>query len=643
MTRPYCSTISSFSLLTALCMAAFPSAPFAQPLYIPRDIEQAYQKQSRSLSGKPGDKYWQNRATYTIEAVVEPRSKRVSGTETILYQNNSPDSLRRIWLKLIQNIHRPETFKIYAGEDKAFLTTGMKIERIRVGGKTVEWNNEAVWSGPDPINASVALPSVLLPGSQVSIEIEWEYELQTSMNHREGMTDSTSLFCAYWYPRISVYDDIYGWDRIAFNDQIEFYNEFSDYDVKVRVPNGFIVWATGDLQNADEVLEDRYVRLLTGAFVSNSNVPVITPEDLRKGQITKNQPYLTWHFKADDVTDFAFGSSDHYLWEASSVITDAEHYQRALVQTAYKESAEDYREVLDIAKKSIQHFSSEMPGVPYPYPVMTVFNGYGQMEYPMMCNDIEQSSSDDTHTLTAHEIAHTYFPFLTGVNESRYAWMDEGWATFLEYHVCTYRFELNDPASTFPGYYGRRYLSNQSLDAEIPLLAPSHQLLAPAYSINAYFKAGSAYAALHALLGDELFRTCLQGYIERWRGKHPTPYDFFFTFNDLSGQDLNWFWKRWFMEYNTMDLALASVKAAGHGKKIRVDVLNKGGKPLPATLVCSLTDGSTKTFSFSPAIWKEHNRFRTRLKLPAVVRKVELKDAVLLDADLSGNTWEYKN
>jgi hypothetical protein len=634
---------STWKTIFLLCCLNTLTTVSAQTFYIPRDVRQAYDRQTRSTSGKPGERYWQNRAAYKIEVAIAPHLKKVTGTETITYTNHSPDTLASIYLKLIQNIHRPETFKVAFGEDKDFQTNGMIIESIKVNGKMTAWDNEKVWAGPDPVNAPIGLPAPLLPGGQITVDIHWEYELQTSENHREGMTDSTSFFCAYWYPRISVYDDVNGWDRVPFNDQIEFYNEFSDYDVTIRVPKNFIVWATGELQNADEVLEDRFVRLLTGTIVSDSPVKVITPADLRAGNITRNKPQLSWHFIAKDVTDFAFGSSDHYLWEASSVIADAVNYRRVSVQTAYKETSEDYPAVLEIARKSIQYFSSEMPGVPYPYPVMTVFNGFGQMEYPMMCNDVEQSSLDDTHTLTAHEIAHTYFPFLTGTNEGRYAWMDEGWATFLEYHACTKIFNLEDPFSTFPGYYSRHYLPNKTLEAEVPLLTPSHQMLSPSYGINAYFKAGSAYAALNSLLGDEMFKKCLQGYIERWRGKHPTPYDFFFTFNDLSGQDLNWFWKRWFMEYNTMDLSLVNVKASENGKKVTVTVRNDGGKPLPVTLVCTLADGSLKVVSHSPGVWKSADIFSTRLSLPSGIVKLELKDGVLLDVDMKGNVWEKNN
>ncbi|MCB0586524.1 MAG: hypothetical protein KDD06_14535, partial [Phaeodactylibacter sp.] len=407
----------------------------------------------------------------------------------------------------------------------------------------------------------------------------WNYQLQTSRReHREGMVDESSLFAAYWYPRIAVFDDISGWDRIPHNIQTEFYGDFNDYDVTIRVPKGFAVWATGELANMEEVLSPLALERFLHSMESDTVVHIITPETLANGQALQDRQELAWHFTARNVTDFAFGISDHFLWDAASIAVGPTG-RRVSVQAAYQPETRDFHEVAEIARACIGYFSIQMPAIPYPYPTMTIFNGYGQMEYPMMVNDMEMETMDDTKALTAHEIAHTYFPFLTGINETTDAWMDEGWATLLEFFACTELYTLEEPElAIYPGYYLHGYMGIKGAEVDVPMLTPSNQLLSPAYQLNSYGKPASAYLSLYYLLGREEFLKCVKEYVENWEGKHPQPYDFFFTISECSGEGLDWFWKRWFMEFHTMDLGLAGYRMADGA--LFVTVRNDGGMPL---------------------------------------------------------------
>ncbi|MCO6478789.1 MAG: M1 family metallopeptidase [Phaeodactylibacter sp.] len=622
-------------LLLALSLPAQPS------LYMPREFLQAVENGARTLTGQPGPNYWQNRADYRIDALVKPAERRIDGRATITYTNHSPDTLWALNLKLIQNVHLLQARKA-SYVDPAFYTQGISLSNVRVDETAVDWNNGAIFQSEDPTNAWLSLPEPLLPGADVRVELEWNYQLQTSRReHREGMVDESALFAGYWYPRIAVYDEISGWDRIPHNIQTEFYGDFNDYDVTIRVPKGFAVWATGELQNGEEVLSPLTLERFLQSKESDIIVHIITKETLAAGQAVRPAEELAWHFTAENVTDFAFGASDHFLWDAGSIVVDSTTGRRASVQAAYPPETRDFDEVARIAREIIGYFSAEKPGIPYPYPTMTIFNGHGQMEFPMMVNDVDMYTMDDTKALTAHEIAHTYFPFLTGTNESAYAWMDEGWATLLEYFACTELYTLENPEqSIYPGYYLRNYVGIKGAEVDVPMLTPSHQLLAPAYQLNSYGKPAAAYLSLYHLLLEYYFLECVQEYVERWRGKHPQPFDFFFTISECSGEDLDWFWQRWFMEFHTMDLALVSYRQEDGA--LFVTVRNEGGLPLPIPLEVELEDGSSRHFRFNPVLWKEGDEIELEVPVEGKMRSIYLRWEDFRDVDPSDDRLKKK-
>ncbi|HXB07465.1 MAG TPA: hypothetical protein VNW04_10125, partial [Puia sp.] len=284
----------------------------AQTLTMPPEIQKAYANDTRSLSGKPGNKYWQNHGRYTISLTVMPPDNSIRGVEQITYFNNSPDTLRSLNMKLIGNVHRS------AGRrGTADTSAGIKVDDILIRGVKTAWdNNEAITT-----NQMVDLHDPLMPHDSIKLDIVWHYNLSHGRG-REGIIDSTSFYIAYFYPRVSVYDDYKGWDTQPHVGSLEFYNDFNDYNVNVTVPKDFMVWATGTLQNSSEVLQPAVAERLNQSLTSDSTIHVAALQDWSDKKVTAQQVNNMWTWSADNVSDIAIGISDHYDWDAASVVVD---------------------------------------------------------------------------------------------------------------------------------------------------------------------------------------------------------------------------------------------------------------------------------------------------------------------------------
>lgn len=635
-----------------LCLLATATSSRAQEsaLYVPRDIQRAYESDTRSMDGRPGARYWQNRADYDVNVRFDPVSGLLEGTETINYFNNSPDTLRQLVLNVIPNHYRRGSARDY-DIDPADAGKGLTFDAISVAGEGLDLSNpadvaaDAERSGalpPGRVSAwyetnnglKFIILTLIPPDAQVTLSISWHYTVNRGSHIRTGAVDSTSYFIAYFFPRIAVYDDIDGWDLTPHTGNPEFYNDFGDFQVTIDVPRHFVVWATGLLQNADDVLAAPYSARYRAAFASDTVVHVIDAVDVADGEITAASGRNRWRFAAENVSDFAFGVSDHYLWDATSLVVDSASGRRVLVEAAYNDSSADFHDVVGVARAAIEIMSNEMPGVPFPYPNMTVFNGLSAMEYPMMVNDRSVEGRERLIQLTSHEILHTYFPFYMGTNETKYAWMDEGWARLGDFTVTGIL--LPDEQRTF--YRMEQYRQNMGSYLDVPMYAGSDFTKGPAYDYNSYEKAAVFYSILKDLLGEERFKEVLQEYMRRWNGKHPTPYDFFFAFNDASGQDLGWLYQPWFFEYGYADLAIAGVTR--DDDVYRVVIERVGRHPVPVHLRIGYTDGSSSEKHAPVSVWKDGNRTWT-FELPAdrEIRFIELGGPVIPDADPSNNRF----
>jgi hypothetical protein len=369
------------------------------------------------------------------------------------------------------------------------------------------------------------------------------------------------------------------------------------------------------------------------ALESKSIVKVFGPEDYNnKKSFFRPNSIQTFVYKASGVPDFAFGLSDHYLWDATSAIVDPASGRKALVSAAYNPKSKDYYEVCDIAAKGLSLMSTFMPGYPYPYPRMTVFNGDDGMEFPMMCND-GSTAPNSPLTLTVHESSHTYFPFMMGINEQYYAWMDEGWAAFFDVVV-------SDSLAGKPVGRMRNYWDFAGTENDMPPMTPSRHLSNPAYRVASYNRPQAAYFALYQMLGYERFHRCMVTYMDRWKGKHPMPYDFFNTWNEVSGQNLNWFWKPWFFDWGYPDLGIQGVDKDPATNRDLILIDRLGNLPTPVYLELTYEDGSTERLHRGADVWRDG---KTQLAIPAQTGKplksLTLGAPTVPDTDKKNNVW----
>lgn len=621
-------------ILTLLLTIATILTLQSQSLYTPRDIKQAYTKGTRSVDGRPGPHYWQNSGRYDITVTALPPDRIIRGTETIVYTNNSPDTLQVLDFRLTGNIHKPGIARAVTA-DSAYLTPGVIIDTYAENGQASTWHNgeaDGTWK-------MHRLGKPLLPHDSVRLDISWHYLISLESN-REGMIDSTTYYLAYFYPRIAVYDDYNGWDQMDFTDLQEFYNDFNNYTLHVKVPRNFIVWSTGILQNPEAVLTPSYARKLARSMTTDEIVNIATPTEIAKGKVTAQGDVNTWTWTAGNISDMALGLSDHYAWDASSVIVDNSTGRRASVQAAYNDTAKDFHHMVEYGRHALDWLSHNWPGVPYPFPKTTIFQGYADMEYPMMVNDNTTPDPAFSRFVAEHEIAHSWFPFYMGINESRFAFMDEGWATTYEHLIGEADLGREKNDDFYKRFRVNSYTYDPSSSEDLPIITPADALRGNGYGNNAYGKPSLAYLAVKDMLGDSLFRKCLHGYMERWHGKHPIPWDFFYSFDNISERDLNWFWTCWFFTNNYIDIAIKNVTGSNDNYTIGID--NVGGFAIPFDLVLTYDDGSQERQHRSAGVW-EKNQAHIQVPITTAHGKkltaVKLDNGIYVDANPVDNKW----
>jgi len=354
--------------------------------------------------------------------------------------------------------------------------------------------------------------------------------------------------------------------------------------------------------------------------------------------VTLANPVNSWHFKATNIPDMTFALSDHYDWDAASVVVDDVSHRRASVQAAFNDSAADFHHMVNFGRHSLDWFSHNWPGVPYPYEKTTIVQGSADMEYPMMVND---GSTPDTATskfIVEHEIAHSYFPFYMGINETRYAFMDEGWATTFEHLIGIADLGKPKAVEAYKSFRVARWINDPSPLKDLPIITPEDALSSQAWGDNAYGKASLGYLAAKDLLGDAVFKKSLHAFMERWNGKHPIPWDFFNTMNDASGKNLNWFWNSWFFANSYIDLSVKSVAKSAGGYSVVLD--NIGGMPAPVDLLVTYSDGTSGSVHETPAIWQANqSRATVRLVTRKTLSSLRLDHGIWMDADTTNDLW----
>ncbi|MGZ8392631.1 MAG: M1 family metallopeptidase [Gemmatimonadales bacterium] len=601
----------------------------------------------RTGAGAPGADYWQQRVDYVIRASLDTAAQRVTGEERITYTNNSPDTLRYLWLQLDQNLFNSSSrgFRLFQ-QDSRFGTRGAEggVTLTRVAQPAVPAQRGRAATPGSPLKylvngtlMKVDLARPLPPGGRQLLDIGWSFPFGPNSN-RMGleMIDGSHVYeVAQWYPRLAVYDDVRGWNSEQYLGQGEFYLEYGTFDVSISVPANMLVAATGTLRNPAQVLTATQRARLTQARSSDSTVVIRGSNEVSDpaSRPPSRSGIHTWRFTADSVRDFAWAAARHFVWDAARA-----NGGKTLAMSFYPPSAEPvWNQSTQYVRFAVDNYASWYR---YPYPVAINVNGIeGGMEYPMIVFCHNRTDPQALFSVTDHEIGHSWFPMIVGNNERRYPWMDEGLNTFMN----RYNWDKK-----YPGAYNRR--GDPGLYIPFALSGKEESIMTPAdriggsLSTTAYTKPGLGLILLRDhIIGRERFDPAFKQYITRWAYKHPTPADFFRSVEDGVGEDLSWFWRSWFYTTETLDQAVDSVASDSGSIASRIYLRNAGAMPMPVELELVMDDGTTKQMSLPVEVWYGGDRYNVLVPEARKVVRVTIDPRKLYpDVRRENNAWSAR-
>ena len=582
----------------------------------------------RSASGKPGPHYWQNRADYKINVSLDTTQKTVSGSVSINYKNNSPDAMKFLWLQLDQNIYREDsraqaTTLVTGGRwaNKAF-TQGDELKSVEVvmNGKTYK----AKYNVSDT-RMQLWLPKEL-PASTGALEIKINYAFSVPQygTDRMGRLNTKNGWIyeiAQWFPRMCVYDDIEGWNTLPYLGAGEFYLEYGNIDYSITAPSNLIVVGSGELQNSAEVLTSTVRDRLKEAHNSDKTVTIISASELNGSAYHPAKPTLTWHFVCNNTRDVAWAASKAFIWDAARI--NLPSGKKALAQSVYpveSATANGWKRSTEFVKGAIELYSKEW--YEFTYPSATNVAGIvGGMEYPGIVFCSSQSTGEGLWGVTNHEFGHNWFPMIVGSNERKYPWMDEGFNTFIN-GVDTKVFnhgefyEKSDLEQTAP------FMFKEGAD---PIMTIPDVTQPDFLGIAAYDKPAEGLDILRKyILGQERFDSAFRIYIDRWAFKHPTPWDFFRTMENVSGEDLSYFWRGWFMTNAKLDQGVTDVKYEDNDptKGALITVVNNEQMVLPVPLRIEEENGKTDSLTLPAEIWQRGGTWTFHYPSTSTIKRV---------------------
>jgi len=603
----------------------------------------------RNGDGSPGPRYWQNHADYNIDVSLDDANHRISGTVVISYTNNSPDELNNLWLQLEQNLYKKDSRGV------ATTPAGGRsyAPRQYYGGydiKSVEVSRNGTFHKADYVisdtRMQLRLPEALQPkGGKIRIKINYAFTVPKYGVDIMGRmkTDHGWLYeIAQWYPRMAVYDDIRGWNTLPFLGAGEFYLEYGNFDVTIDAPWNYIVVASGKLQNPQDVLTKPQRSRLEQARHSDQTIAIRKPGEVDNANTRPVQSgRLKWHYVIHNARDASWAASPAFAWDAARVNLPGD--KTALAMSVYPpESAgqDAWGRATEFVKGTLEYYSRKWDFT-YPYPVaVNVAGPVGGMEYPGLVFCGLHSKGGGLWGVTTHEFGHTWFPMVVGSNERRYAWMDEGFNTFINFYA-TQEFNNGEFAHDFNTQYILRYMTSKDTQ---PIMTYADYLKTGNLGGAAYSKPSVGLHILREdILGPEAFDYAFQQYIKQWAYKHPSPKDFFRTMNNATGEDLNWFWKEWFYKTWTLDQAVEDVHYANQNPAdgSLITIKNNNQMVMPVTVKVWESDGNSGIKELPVEIWQRGGHWTFRYDSNSKIDSVTIDPNLNLpDVNRSNNTWK---
>src|SRR5699024_4824765 len=603
-----------------------------------------------SSTGKPGPLYWQNYASYDISAELDTVSNKIKGHETITYTNNSPYDLNYVWLQLDQNTFRKDsrgTAVSPVGGDRNSVDTyteGYNISEVKI---EIDGNQQKADYVITDTRMQIRLPESLeADGDDLQITIDYAFKIPPYGKDRMGRMDTkngTVYTIAQWYPRMSVYDEVDGWGTMPYQGAGEFYLEYGDFNYELTVPANMLVSGSGELMNPEEVLTDEQRERLEKARKSDETVFIKTKEDVLNGVHREaDDGTLTWHFQMEDSHDIAWAASAAFIWDAARInLPDDEPSLAQSLYPAESAGKKAWGRSTEYVKGAIEHYSEYWYS--YPYSVATnVAGNEGGMEYPGMVFCSWESEGQGLWNVTNHEFGHTWFPMIVGSNERKYAWMDEGLNTFIN-DIAIKHFNDGEYFSETNPRARARVVFREGMAPVFTMPDVIHEQ--SSLGILAYYKPAMALHMLrNEVLGKERFDYAFKQYIRDWAYKHPAPWDFFNSVTEASGEDLQWFWKAWFMNNWKLDQAVKSVEYVDEdpSKGALITIVNKKKMAMPVDIQIKKENGETEMKHLPVEVWQNGSEWTFKYPSDSQILSVEIDPEHNLP-DINGDNNKFVN
>ncbi len=640
-----------------LCQAATGWAQTTPPAtnYDPHDafgplFYNAYGDSYRAADGTPGPKYWQNSADYKIDARLDEVNHALSGTVLITYKNNSPQNLPFVWLQMDQNIYSLKSRGVaitdlgggrWANRDQ--FDGGYNVHSVELVDATSGKSRAADFLVSDT-RMQIKLPTDLkADGGVLKIRIVYDFKIPQYGTDRMGRLETKNGWIyeiAQWYPRMCVYDNVYGWNTLPYLGQGEFYLEYGNIDYSVNVPADYIVGGSGELTNSAEVLTPTEQKRLAQARNSDQTVAIRGESEVTDPKSRPVSGRLTWRFHCTNTRDVAWGASKAFIWDAARM--NLPSGKKSLAESMYPvESAGDsaWGRATEYVKGAIEFYSKYLYEFPYPS-ATNVAGVVGGMEYPGIVFCGSRSRKRGLWGVTSHEFGHTWFPMIVGSNERKYAFMDEGFNTYINtvadsaFNNGEYFRPVKSRLGTVRGVY--------QID---PILTiPDAMRSSGAWGALSYSKPGMGLELLREeILGKDRFDYAFRYYVHEWAFKHPTPFDFFHAIENASGENLDFFWRGWFLNEWKIDQAVDNVEYVKNdptqGATITISTREK--LPMPVTVEVKESNGTTGRVHLPVEIWMKSGIWSFHYASTSTISSVTIDpDQRYPDSNWDNNTWK---